>query len=215
MICIKDLIYRYDDNETISFPDIDINVSDKVLIVGPSGCGKSTLLNLIAGAIKIQKGSISFESTKLEKMSSISLDRFRAENIGYIFQTLNLIPFLSVYENIELGVKFSTKRASRVDDISEEIKRLINSLGLDASVLKRKVSQLSIGQQQRVAATRALLGKPTLLLADEPTSALDRKSAMNFLNEIDNTFDKSCQSLLMVSHDESLISYFDKVVRLN
>ncbi|MDG2395451.1 ATP-binding cassette domain-containing protein, partial [Candidatus Thioglobus sp.] len=177
-----------------------------------SGSGKTTLLNLIAGALKVQKGEIVLAGKNYSSLSSSQLDKVRADSIGYIFQTLNLIPFLSVIENIELGVRFSKNRRSNVSNLTQEIERLLTSLGLSDKVLDNSVNQLSIGQQQRVAVARALLGRPALVLADEPTSALDRKSANNFLNELSATFDTSKQALLMVSHDLSLAPYFDQVI---
>ena len=148
-------------------------------------------------------------------MSSLLLDRLRANHIGYIFQTLNLIPFLSVSENIGLGIRFSQSRKSRVGNLNQEINRLVDSLGLDKEVLNTPVNRLSVGQQQRVAAARALLGKPDLILADEPTSALDSDTTKKFLNEVMETFDASKQAIIMVSHDASIAPYFDSVIDFN
>ena len=148
-------------------------------------------------------------------MSSLLLDRLRANHIGYIFQTLNLIPFLSVSENIGLGIRFSQSRKSRAGNLNQEINRLVDSLGLDKEVLNTPVNRLSVGQQQRVAAARALLGKPDLILADEPTSALDSDTTKKFLNEVMETFDASKQAIIMVSHDASIAPYFDSVIDFN
>ena len=212
ILTTKDLRYTYQNGEVINFPDVELDVGKKVLIVGYSGSGKTTLLNLIAGALKVQKGEIVLAGKNYSSLSSSQLDKVRADSIGYIFQTLNLIPFLSVIENIELGVRFSKNRRSNVSNLTQEIERLLTSLGLSDKVLDNSVNQLSIGQQQRVAVARALLGRPALVLADEPTSELDRKSANNFLNELSATFDTSKQALLMVSHDLSLAPYFDQVI---
>ncbi|MDC9726528.1 MAG: ATP-binding cassette domain-containing protein [Candidatus Thioglobus sp.] len=212
ILTTKDLRYTYQNGETINFPDVALDVGKKVLIVGYSGSGKTTLLNLIAGALKVQQGEITLAEKNYSSLSSGQLDKIRADNIGYIFQTLNLIPFLSVMENIELGVRFSKNRRSNVSDLTQEIVRLLTSLGLGKKVLDTSVNRLSIGQQQRVAVARALLGQPALVLADEPTSALDKESAKNFLNELSTTFDTSKQALLMVSHDLSLAPYFDQVI---
>jgi len=208
----SNLKYKYKNGKTINFPDVSLNPGDKVLINGVSGSGKTTFLNLIAGAIKIQDGEIELESNQYSLMPSSALDRLRANHIGYVFQTLNLIPFLSVLENIALGVKFSTTRSANINSIDQEAQRLIESLGLDKSMLNSSVNHLSIGQQQRVAVARALLGKPNLILADEPTSALDVNSTGKFLTELMQTFDPSSQAIMMVSHDLSLAPYFDQVI---
>lgn len=212
ILTTKDLRYTYQNGEIINFPDVELDVGKKVLIVGYSGSGKTTLLNLIAGALKIQQGEISLAGRDYSFLSSGQLDKVRADCIGYIFQTLNLVPFLSVIENIELGIRFSKNRRLNAGNSTQEIERLMTSLGLSKKVLDTSVNQLSIGQQQRVAVARALLGQPELVLADEPTSALDRKSAKNFINEVSTTFDPSKQALLMVSHDLSLAPYFDQVI---
>ena len=208
----SNLKYKYKNGKTINFPDIGLSSGDKVLINGVSGSGKTTFLNLIAGAIKIQDGEIELAANKYSSMSSSELDKIRANHIGYVFQTLNLIPFLSVLENIALGVKFSKTRSSNVSNIDQEALRLVESLGLDKSVLDSSVNNLSVGQQQRVAVARALLGRPNLILADEPTSALDVESTSKFLTELMQTFDPSSQAILMVSHDLSLAPYFDTVI---
>jgi putative ABC transport system ATP-binding protein len=211
----NNLQYTYQNGKVISFPDIEIKAGQKVLIIGFSGSGKTTLLNLVAGALKIQSGEINLLGNSYSSMSSTELDRLRADHIGYIFQTLNLIPFLSVAENISLGVKFSNSRGALVSNLTVEIERLLKSLGLDKEVLDNPVDNLSIGQQQRVAVARALLGSPNLILADEPTSALDHDSTNNFLNEVMQTFNPASQAILMVSHDLSLAPHFDTVIDFN
>ena len=209
------LEYHYQQGKKIVFPEIEIERGQRLLISGFSGCGKTTLLSLIAGALQLQVGDIKFDDQDYSSMSSLLLDRLRANHIGYIFQTLNLIPFLSVSENIGLGIRFSQSRKSRVGNLNQEINRLVDSLGLDKEVLNTPVNRLSVGQQQRVAAARALLGKPDLILADEPTSALDSDTTKKFLNEVMETFDASKQAIIMVSHDASIAPYFDSVIDFN
>ena len=209
------LEYHYRDSKKIIFPEIEVERGERLLIRGFSGCGKTTLLSLIAGALKLQNGDINFDGNEYSKMSSLLLDKFRADHVGYIFQTLNLIPFLSVSENIALGIKFSKSRKSKVNDFNQEIIRLVSSLGLGKEVLKTPVNRLSVGQQQRVAVARALLGKPDLILADEPTSALDSGTTQKFLNEVMETFDSTRQAIIMVSHDTSIAPYFDSVIDFN
>ncbi len=209
------LEYRYQHGKKIVFPEIEIKRGQRLLISGFSGCGKTTLLSLIAGALRLQSGYIKFDSANYSSMSSLLLDKHRADHIGYIFQTLNLIPFLSVSENIALGIRFSQSRKSKVADLNQEISRLVGSLGLEKDALNTPVSRLSVGQQQRVAAARALLGKPDLILADEPTSALDSDTTKKFLNEVMETFDSTKQAMIMVSHDASIAPYFDTVIDFN
>ena len=209
------LEYHYQQGKKIVFPEIEIERGQRLLISGFSGCGKTTLLSLIAGALQLQVGDIKFDNQNYSSMSSLLLDRHRADHIGYIFQTLNLIPFLSVSENIGLGIRFSDSRKSRVSNLYQEINRLVDSLGLDKEALNTPVNRLSVGQQQRVAAARALLGKPDLILADEPTSALDSDTTKKFLNEMMETFDASKQAIIMVSHDASIAPYFDSVIDFN
>jgi putative ABC transport system ATP-binding protein len=209
------LEYHYQQGKKIVFPEIEVERGQRLLISGFSGCGKTTLLSLIAGALQLQVGEIKFDNNDYSSMSSLLLDRHRADHIGYIFQTLNLVPFLSVSENIGLGIRFSQSRKSRVPNLNQEIKRLVDSLGLDKEVLNTPVNRLSVGQQQRVAAARALLGKPDLILADEPTSALDSETTKKFLNEVMEAFDTSKQAVIMVSHDVSIAPYFDSVIDLN
>ena len=209
------LEYHYQHGKKIVFPDIGLKRGQRLLISGFSGCGKTTLLSLIAGALKLQAGDIKFDGINYSTMSSLLLDQFRADHIGYIFQTLNLIPFLSVSENIALGVRFSQSRKSKVSNLSQEVERLVSSLGLEREALKIPVSRLSVGQQQRVAAARALIGKPDLILADEPTSALDSDTTKKFLNEVMETFDSNKQAIIMVSHDASIAPYFDTVIDFN
>lgn len=209
------LEYHYQHGKKIVFPDIGLKRGQRLLISGFSGCGKTTLLSLIAGALKLQAGDIKFDGINYSTMSSLLLDQFRADHIGYIFQTLNLIPFLSVSENIALGVRFSQSRKSKVSNLSQEVLRLVSSLGLEREALKIPVSRLSVGQQQRVAAARALIGKPDLILADEPTSALDSDTTKKFLNEVMETFDSNKQAIIMVSHDASIAPYFDTVIDFN
>lgn len=209
------LEYLYSSGQTIRFPDLKIRVGDRVLVTGRSGCGKTTFLNLIAGVLKIQKGEIDLIGNRFSSLRPTSLDQIRADHIGYVFQTLNLIPFLSVLENVRLGIQFSHQRTSKVPEIEPEISRILSALGLPKNILNRPISNLSIGQQQRVACARALLGKPELFLADEPTSSLDPKSTTEFVQELINTFDPSKQAILIVSHDPSMVPFFNTVIELD
>ncbi|MDC1208127.1 ATP-binding cassette domain-containing protein [Litorivicinus sp.] len=209
------LEYSYSSGQTIHFPNLKIRVGDRVLVTGRSGCGKTTFLNLIAGALKIQKGEIDLIGNQFSSLRPAALDQIRADHIGYVFQTLNLIPFLTVLENVKLGVQFSHQRTSKASKIESEISRILSALGLPKNILNRQISNLSVGQQQRVACARALLGKPELFLADEPTSSLDPKSTTEFVQELINTFDPSKQAILIVSHNPSMVPFFDTVIELD
>ena len=215
MLTSENLAYKFTDGLQIKFPNLNAQVGEKILITGSSGSGKSTFLNLIAGAIKLQTGKLAFDGFNYETQKSFNIDKFRAEKIGYVFQTLNLIPFLSVFENITLSIKFSKKRAAKVNNVKDEVMRLLLSLGLEENILEKKTSNLSIGQQQRVAVCRALLGNPKLFLADEPTSALDDESSKKFIKELFQTFNKKKQIIIIASHDLRLVNSFDRVINFN
>ena len=174
---------------TLDLEDISIAKGRKVFMKGPSGSGKTTLLNLIAGVMTPESGSVEINGTNLATLSGAKRDRFRANHIGFIFQMFNLIPYLSVLENVTLALKFSRERQQRLKQNAEaEARDILNRLGLPDELIRRKVTELSIGQQQRVAAARAIIGNPPLLIADEPTSALDADTRESFIKLL---FDES------------------------
>jgi putative ABC transport system ATP-binding protein len=187
-----------------------------VFLKGASGSGKSTLLGLIGGVLTHDAGDVRILGQPLQELSAIRRDAFRASHIGYIFQMFNLLPFLSTVENVLLTTRFSRERASRVGgDPRGEAKRLLAALGLrDPALLERPITALSIGQQQRVAAARALMGRPELVIADEPTSALDTDSRFDFLELLQSECAAAGSSLLFVSHDTGLAGAFDRTVAM-
>jgi putative ABC transport system ATP-binding protein len=190
---------------------------ERVFLKGPSGSGKSTLLGLIGGVLTPQTGTVRLIGTALSDLSAIARDRFRGEHIGFIFQMFNLIPYLSVRANVRLALDFSPARRARIAglDSAEEALRLLDALGLAGhELLDRPVTQLSIGQQQRVAAARALIGRPDIVVADEPTSSLDADARMDFLRLLMNECRMFGTTLLFVSHDASLASLFDRSLSL-
>ncbi|PSD29448.1 methionine ABC transporter ATP-binding protein, partial [Stenotrophomonas maltophilia] len=143
-------------------------------------------------------------------------DRFRADHLGVIFQQFNLLPFLSVRDNIALGLRFSRLRSARISGpLDAEIARLLQALQLNPELMQRPAGTLSVGQQQRVAAARALIGRPALLLADEPTSALDREAATAFLQLMSAQCQAAGATVLVVSHDDSLQPLFDRAISLS
>jgi len=214
----RDLRYAWPGKPlTIDIPRLDIARGERIFLRGPSGSGKSTLLGLLGGVLTPMSGSVRVLGTDLTSLSSADRDRFRGDNVGFIFQMFNLLPYLGVLENVLLPLQFSPARVARIKsgDPVAEAKRLLAAIGLGAGdLLQRPVTELSIGQQQRVAAARALLGAPGLIVADEPTSALDHDSRENFLSLLMNECQAQGSTLLFVSHDTSLGHLFDRNLSL-
>lgn len=190
----------------------------KTLLIGPSGSGKSTFLSLLCGIVAPQSGKIEVLSKDIAQMSGAARDRFRAEHYGIIFQMFNLLPYGSVLDNITLPLNFSTARRERAvaaGGADAEARRLALRLGIDERLLEQsRAGELSVGQQQRVAAARALIGRPDLIVADEPTSSLDRNRQVDFLSLMFAEVAASGATLVMVSHDETLAGLFDATVSL-
>lgn len=205
---IKNLKFSYYQSPILDISSLEVKESEIVFLYGPSGSGKSTLLELLAGVLRSQSGELNVCGRSLDQMSLAELDHFRAENIGYIFQSFNLIPYLSVLENIELPFLFQKK-----DVDQNELTSLIKNLGLGA-YMNRPVSQLSVGQQQRVAVARALIKKPKIILADEPTSALDYNHRENFLKILFELCRAHKTTVLFVSHDLTIEKLFDRSISL-
>ncbi|MFA5678067.1 MAG: ATP-binding cassette domain-containing protein [Pseudomonas sp.] len=192
---------------------------ERVFLKGPSGSGKTTLLGLLGGVQLPDTGTIRLLGEDLAGMSGSRRDRFRADHSGYIFQMFNLLPYLSVLENITLPCHFSALRQQRArqrhGSVEAAARHLLAHLGLDRpELLRQPVTELSIGQQQRVAAARALIGNPELVIADEPTSALDADTREAFLELLFIECQAAGSSLLFVSHDAALESLFDRSLSL-
>ncbi len=188
---------------------------EHVFLRGASGSGKSTLLNLITGVVPLQAGEIHVLGHELSKMSAQSRDKLRAEHMGVIFQMFNLLPYLNIVQNVTLPCQFNSKRRQAAlansGTLEAEAKRLLIELGLHSSDLfSVKSSELSVGQQQRVAVARALIGEPELIIADEPTSALDSNSRDAFIELLKSQADASGATILFVSHDDSLARHFSR-----
>ena len=196
-----------------------VAAGERVFIEGPSGSGKSTLLSLIGGVTSPREGAVLILGTDISRMPARRRDRFRADHVGFVFQMFNLVPYLSMIDNVTLPCRFSRRRreraASRTGTPEAEAHRMLARLGLDRDdLLARAVTDLSIGQQQRVAAARALIGAPELIVADEPTSALDEGTRGRFLDLLSAQCDEAGASLLFASHDTRLGSAFDRRVSL-
>jgi putative ABC transport system ATP-binding protein len=188
---------------------------ERLFLKGPSGSGKSTLLNLLGGVMVAQRGTVSVLGQDLGALAGAVRDRFRADHVGYIFQLFNLVPYLSVLDNVRLPLRFSLARRARAGrDLRAEAGRLITQLGLGAGLLDRPATDLSVGQQQRVAAARALIGGPELVIADEPTSALDADTRALFIRLLMEECAAQGATLVFVSHDASLEPLFDRGLNL-
>ena len=217
---ISELCFSWDGHAPIlEIERLQINRGDRIFIEGPSGSGKSTLLSLIAGAITPQKGTIKVHGSRVSELKGADRDRFRADHIGYIYQMFNLIPYLSVVENVTLPCRFSSSRrkkaAARSSSFEAEAMRLLKKLGMDGKAdITKPATDLSVGQQQRVAAARALIGAPEILIADEPTSSLDTERREAFIQLLFKECDREETTLIFVSHDSSLENLFDRTIRL-
>jgi putative ABC transport system ATP-binding protein len=191
---------------------------ERLLLIGPSGSGKSTFLSLLCGIVSPQTGTIDVMGNDLTALSSSARDRFRAEHFGIIFQMFNLLPYAGVIDNVLLPLHFAPerrKRAAAATTTETEANRLLDRVGISAALrTNQRAASLSVGQQQRVAAARALIGAPDLIVADEPTSSLDRNRQGQFLDLLFSEAERAASSVIMVSHDESLMSRFDRVVNL-
>ena len=176
LLSLRDLRHRWPGAavDTLDVPAFDLAAGEAVFLRGPSGCGKSTLLSLMAGVLVADAGTVALLGQDWRTQSAARRDRLRADHVGYIFQQFNLLPYLSVIDNVRLPLRFSARRRARCAGADEPAQWLAR-LGLDASLWKRPAAQLSVGQQQRVACARALAGRPELVIADEPTSALDEE----------------------------------------
>ena len=218
---INDLIFRWkrDGATVLSLDAIRIARGEQVFISGPSGSGKSTLLSLLAGVTTAEQGSLQVLGNRLERLGGVERDHFRANHIGYIFQMFNLIPYLSMVDNVTLPCRFSRQRRDKAVRRSgtpeREAIRLLDHLDMaHDDLLGRPVTTLSVGQQQRVAAARALMGSPEIVIADEPTSSLDANRREAFVELLFKECGESGATLVFVSHDESLQPLFDRRIPL-
>ncbi|MBA1189855.1 ABC transporter ATP-binding protein [Pseudomonas entomophila] len=220
LIQLRDLSFAWPGQPPLlDIAAFDLHAGETVFLKGPSGSGKTTLLGLLGGVNRPDRGSVRLLGQPLEALGQGARDRFRVDHTGYIFQQFNLLPFLSVRENVELPCRFSRSRAERASQRHGSVERaaraLLTHLGLgDEALQTRRADNLSIGQQQRVAAARALIGQPELIIADEPTSALDADTREAFLQLLFAECRAAGASLLFVSHDQSLAPLFDRHLSL-
>ena len=219
---LKDVCFSWKNSgrELLNLPELLVEQHDHVFLQGPSGSGKSTLLALVGGILVSESGTLKVLGTEIKSLSSSARDAFRVDHIGFIFQLFNLLPYLSIEENVMLPLSFSKMRAKRagrtkIDQVNEA-HRLLKSLALGEQLAEKSpVTELSVGQQQRVAAARALIGNPELIIADEPTSALDADLRHSFLELLFGECKKAGSTLLFVSHDSSLSEHFKRKISMD
>ena len=213
---IQNLTFSWPGSEksTLCIPDLSLAPGERMFLFGPSGSGKSTLLSAIAGVVDVPKAAVRVGGQDVGSLQGGARDRFRVDHIGMIFQVFNLIPWLCAVENVLLPCNFSARRRDRAGkDPAVTAQRLLCELGLSDTVLaSRHAGELSVGQQQRVAAARALIGAPDLILADEPTSALDEEATALFVELLARECTEVGAALLFVSHDRRLERHFDRSV---
>lgn len=213
---LKDVRFRWPDQseDLLWIPELTVNKGKHLFIQGPSGSGKTTLLNLLTGINLPTSGSVCVLGVPLETLRSTQRDQFRADHLGVIFQQFNLLPYLSLLENVQLPCGFSQRKRQNAGDIRAAAVRLLSHLSISDSLLNKPVSKLSVGQQQRTAVARALIGSPEIIIADEPTSALDTANRDRFLELLFRETEEQGGTLIFVSHDQQIARRFERVVDL-
>ena len=220
LLDLQDVVFRWPGQAAacLEIARFQVAPDEQVFIHGESGSGKSTLLNLIAGVLLPQQGRLEALGQSLPGLSAAARDRFRVDHVGLIFQQFNLIPYLSVLDNVLLPCRFSPRRRQRAlesaSDLREAAAALLRHLDLGEDLWPRPATQLSVGQQQRVAAARALIGRPEIVIADEPTSALDAARQEAFLALLRRECAAASAALLFVSHDQRLAEGFTRRVAM-
>jgi len=215
-IKLTDIRFHYSgqpNNRVLNIPSWSLKTGEQAFVQGPSGGGKSTLLGLLSGLLTPSHGQVTVLGERLDEMSGRQRDQFRASHIGYVFQQFNLMPYINAIDNLLLAARFSSRKNSNL--LKDEIKTLFGALNISEKEWYRPTRDLSIGQQQRVAIARALINKPQLLIADEPTSSLDKANRDAFMKLLMPMVVDNQMTLLFVSHDLSLSSYFTKVESLS
>jgi putative ABC transport system ATP-binding protein len=210
--------WRGSTHDCLDIAAFRVEPGEAVFLHGPSGCGKSTLLSLMAGVLLPKAGRVALLGTQWADLRSSSRDRNRVDHVGYIFQQFNLLPYLTALDNVLLPCRFSARRREaamrHAGSPVVAAKDWLTGMGLDAKVWQRAAHTLSVGQQQRVAAARALLGQPDLVIADEPTSALDEDRREAFLDLLLSSCSKAGSALVLVSHDRRIADRFARQVSL-
>jgi putative ABC transport system ATP-binding protein len=201
--------------DVLAIDHLQIDRGETVFLHGPSGSGKTTLLGVLAGVLQASSGHVKVLGNDFTAMSSGARDAFRARHLGYVFQMFNLIPYLPVRENILLPIRLDAHRRARLGATSLDKAVFDIAAELDiGDLLDSPISELSVGQQQRVAAARALIGAPEVIIADEPTSALDTDRREQFLQLLFASCKHAGATLIFVSHDHTLMPLFSRTVEL-
>ncbi len=216
MLQISGLHFAYRAGTPIlDIPSFSVEQGEHLFLFGPSGSGKTTLLGILAGILQANAGKVEVLDRDLTALSGAERDRFRGAHIGYIFQLFNLIPYLTVIDNITLPCKLTHERGKRLKGVPlhEAAANVARQLGI-GDLLNEAVANLSVGQQQRVAAARSLIGTPDLVIADEPTSSLDFDHREKFIQLLFDSCRAAGSTLIFVSHDRSLMPLFDRCVSL-
>ncbi|HEX4132770.1 MAG TPA: ABC transporter ATP-binding protein [Pirellulales bacterium] len=213
MLLLRDVKKSFVDPEGEVLPILDVAefhvaAGEQVLLMGRSGSGKTTLLQIIAGLARPDSGLVQVAGQDITKLSEAVRDRFRAQNLGYVFQTFNLLPGFSAIENVLLAMSFGGQRSDR-----DRAATLLGRVGLGKR-LRHKPSMLSVGEQQRVAVARALANRPKLLLADEPTASVDAKHQQQIIDLIRDTCREEDVALLLVTHAREVAEQFERVEQL-
>ncbi len=215
-IDVRRLRFRYGGGPwVLNIRELTLERGTRAFLFGSSGSGKTTLLGVLAGVLKPDEGEVRVLGRDLASLSGAQRDAFRAAHIGYVFQMFNLIPYLSVLDNIALPVRMNAQRRARLGgaSVKETAAMLADHLQI-GDLLKRRVTELSVGQQQRVAACRALIGAPELIVADEPTSSLDFDRREAFLELLFRECERAGATLVFVSHDRALEGMFSRTISL-
>lgn len=213
MLNLKDVKKQYiePNGEILTILDIadfQVATGEQMVLLGRSGCGKTTLLHVIAGISRADAGQVMVDNLDIQRLSESGRDRYRAEKIGYVFQTFNLLPGFSALENVMLGMTFARKRKS-----IQHGKQLLERVGLGHR-MTHKPTAMSVGEQQRVAVARALANRPKLLLADEPTANVDPGNQQQIVELIRATCNEENVTLVMVTHATEVAGQFSRAVRL-
>lgn len=225
---LEHVTYRWPGAAVPVLQDVSLALApaERLFIRGGSGTGKTTLISLVGGLLRPDAGRVTLLGQDLGALAAGARDRFRADHIGFVFQMFNLVPYLSLVDNVLLACRFSRSRRARAlaaantpgrtrERLEAEAARLLARLGLPADIrARRAVTALSVGQQQRVAVARALIGRPELVIADEPTSALDADARADFMALLFEECTAAGASLLFVSHDEALAGHFPRSLAL-
>ncbi|MCX2794387.1 ABC transporter ATP-binding protein [Microbulbifer thermotolerans] len=208
-ITVQQLRFSYSDGDPVlDIPHWSVPSGGRVFLRGPSGCGKSTLLKILAGILVAPAERLELLGQPMSALTGRQRDRFRARHIGVVFQQFNLIPYLSVLDNIRLAAYFGNSARN----LGQRAGELLARLRLREDVLSRRVTALSVGQQQRVAIARALINGPQVLLVDEPTSAMDIAARDAFIQLLMEICERDQCTLIFVSHDSALAAHFPLVM---